>query len=64
MPKKPETMPSKELIVLLRQQAADIANRRINGWGNTMLEAARKIEELEGIIYNAKENERHGNTNK
>ena len=32
---------------------------------NTMLEAARKIEELEGrLIYNAKENKRHGNTNK
>ena len=60
-----ETMPSKELIVLLRQQAADISNRRINGWGNTMLEAVRKIEELEGRLkYNAKENERHGNTNK
>lgn len=38
---------SKELIERLRTQASEIAGQRINGWGNTMTEAADRIAALE-----------------
>lgn len=34
------------LVKLLRDQAMEIADEGHNGWGNTMLDAARAIEQL------------------
>jgi len=39
-------MKVQELIDLLKQQAKEIADANIAGWGNTMLEAANRIEQL------------------
>ena len=39
-------MKDQELIDLLKQQAKEIADANIAGWGNTMLEAANRIEQL------------------
>jgi hypothetical protein len=40
-------METKELIDLLRQQAKEIADANMLGWGNTMMLAAERLEELE-----------------
>ena len=39
-------MKDQELINLLKQQAKEIANANIAGWGNTMTEAANRFEQL------------------
>ena len=39
-------MKVQELIDLLNQQAKEIADANIAGWGNTMLEAANRLEQL------------------
>lgn len=39
-------MKDQELIDLLKQQAKEIADANINGYGNTMLEAANRLEQL------------------
>ena len=37
-------MKTKDLIKLLKKQAAEIAKEGHNGWGNTMLEAANRLD--------------------
>jgi hypothetical protein len=39
-----------DLVDTLRAQAADIGQRGINGWGNTMTSAADRIEALEAEV--------------
>lgn len=39
-------MKDKELIDSLKQQAKEIADVNIAGWGNTMLDAANRLEQL------------------
>lgn len=44
-------MQTLELVKLLNQQANEIASAGHNGWGNTMRDAADKLEELQERIY-------------
>ena len=39
-------MKDQELIDILKQQAKEIADANIAGWGNTMTEAANRLEQL------------------
>ena len=39
-------MKDQELIDLLKQQAKEIADANIAGYGNTMLDAANRLEQL------------------
>lgn len=50
-------MKHKELIDLLRLQAKEIADEGHNGWGNTMLMAARKLENQPSTNQQARINE-------
>jgi len=40
-----------ELVKILNQQSNEIASAGHNGWGNTMRDAADKLEELQERIY-------------
>ena len=50
-------MQTLELVKILNRQANEIASEGHNGWGNTMREAADKLEELQEHIYHL-ENQR------
>jgi hypothetical protein len=48
-------MENKELIELLKKQAKEIADANMLGWGNTMMLAAERLEELEALNDKDKE---------
>ena len=43
-------MSTDDLVKTLREQSKEIANKGIAGWGNTMSDAAEKIEQLQAAL--------------